>query len=177
MILSTEQYLTAGKIITTHGLKGEVKVYPSTDSPEDFKKLKEVIVKKGDRTSRHMLERTARFKNVMIVKLSGIDDVDTAKTFVDALILADRSQFKELHKDQYYEADLIGMSVSDERYGELGILKEVLHTGANDVYSVRLKDGRELLLPAIHSCILEVDPESKSMKVHVLDGLMELTGK
>ena len=172
--MSTEQYLTAGKIITTHGLKGEVKVYPSTDSPEDFKKLKEVIVKKGDRTGVHKHERAARFKNVLIVKLSGINDVDTARTLVDAVILAGRDQFKELHKDQYYEADLIGMSVSDERYGELGVLTDVLHTGANDVYSIRLKDGRELLLPAIHSCILEVDVEGRSMKVHVLDGLMEL---
>ncbi len=166
--------MKAGKIITTHGLRGEVKVYPLTDSPDDFKRLKEVVVKKGDKTSCHRLEKAARFKNVMIVKLSDIDDVDTARTYVDSLLLAERDQLKELRKDQYYEADLIGMKVSDERYGELGVLSEVLHTGANDVYSVRLEDGKELLLPAIHSCILDVDVENKSMRVHVLDGLMEL---
>ncbi|MBQ9504636.1 MAG: 16S rRNA processing protein RimM [Lachnospiraceae bacterium] len=166
--------MKAGKIITTHGLRGEVKVYPLTDSPDDFKRLKEVVVKKGDKTSRHRLERAARFKNVMVVKLSDIDDVDTARTYVDSLVLAERDQLKELRKDQYYEADLIGMKVSDERYGELGVLSEVLHTGANDVYSVRLEDGKELLLPAIHSCILDVDVDNKSMRVHVLDGLMEL---
>ena len=174
MILSTEGCLTAGKIITTHGLRGEVKVYPATDSPEDFKRLKEVIVKKGARQSRHKLEKAVRFKNVLIVKLSDIDDVETAKTLVEGLILADREQFKELEENRYYEADLIGMKVSDERYGELGVLSEVLHTGANDVYSVRREGKKDLLLPAIRSCILDVDVENKAMKVHVLDGLMEL---
>ena len=114
------------------------------------------------------------FKNVLIVKLSDIDDVETAKTLVEGLILADREQFKELEENRYYEADLIGMKVSDERYGELGVLSEILHTGANDVYSVRREGKKDLLLPAIRSCILDVDVENKAMKVHVLDGLMEL---
>lgn len=172
--MSTDNYLTAGKIITTHGLKGEVKVYPSTDSPNDFKRLKEVVIKKAPKESRHSIERVSRFKNVLIVKFSGIDDVDAAKGYVDGLVLADRSAFQPLKKNQYYEADLIGMEVSDERYGVLGKLDSVLHTGANDVYSVRKTDGGELLIPAIRSCILEVDVENKAMKVQLLDGLMEL---
>lgn len=173
MILSTDGYLTAGKIISTHGLKGEVKVYPYTDSPEDFKRLKEVVVTKGSARSVHKLERAACFKNVLIVKLSDIEDVERAKTFADSLVLADRKYFKELKENQYYEADLTGMTVSDERRGELGILEDIIHTGANDVYAVRLKDGSDLLLPAIRSCILEVDVENKAMRVRVPDGLME----
>ena len=145
-----------------------------TDSPDDLKRIKEVIVKKGDKTSLHRIEKASRFKNVLVVKLSDINDVETAKLYVDSLILADREQLKKLNDNQYYEADLIGMKVSDERFGELGVIDEVLHTGANDVYSVKLENGRELLLPAIRSCILEVDVENKAMKVHVLDGLMEL---
>ena len=80
----------------------------------------------------------------------------------------------ELEEDEYFIADLIGLTVMDESGKELGVLKDVLETGANDVYIVQMKSGRELMLPAIGDCILDVDLEGGTMTVHVLDGLMDL---
>ena len=84
-----------------------------------------------------------------------------------------REEAQELDEDEYYIADLLGMKVLLEDGSEFGTLKNVMETGANDVYQIRLKDGRQLLLPAIKECVLDVDVEAGRMKIHILDGLLE----
>ncbi|MCR5627278.1 MAG: ribosome maturation factor RimM [Lachnospiraceae bacterium] len=161
-----------GNIVSTHGLKGEVKVYPAVDDPDHFFDLKKVLLKiKGEEIDTE-IERVKTFKNMLIVKFSCFKDVDEAYKGRNGEIYALRSDLPELEADQYYEADLLGLKVITEEGEELGVLDEILRTGANDVYSIKLKDRKELLLPAIHECVKEIDLENGIMKVHVLNGLM-----
>ncbi len=167
----TDDYLTVGKIITTHGLKGEVKVYPETDSFEVFKSLKEVVIKDRDGNAPRQIKKAVRFKNVAIVAFSGIDDVETAKRYVNCEILSSREALPKLKENSYYEADLLGMRVYDDSKGDLGTLTDIIHTGANDVYEISRPDGQKTLIPAIRSCVLDVDTAGKSMRVQLPEGL------
>ncbi|MCR5735407.1 MAG: ribosome maturation factor RimM [Lachnospiraceae bacterium] len=167
-----EERLKVGIITGAHGVHGEVKVYPTTDDPSRFKKLKEVIVsdKNGDRIIK---TGSAKLSGKMVIlKLEGIDDRDTADRMRDSELFVDRKDAVKLKKDEYFIADLIGMKVYDENDHMLGELTDVLITGANDVYEVELQGGKKLLLPAIRECILSVEPDKMKMTVHVMEGLM-----
>lgn len=163
-----------GAIASVHGIKGEVKIFPTTDEPEKFKKLKTVRMK-TKREEREMHLQSARFfKNMVIVKFAGIDSPEEAQKYRGATLWIPRKEAVPLREDEYYRADLTGLSVVTQEGEELGTLTDVLETGANDVYEVTLKDGRVVLLPAIRDCIKEVDLEAGRMTVHVMEGLLEL---
>ena len=153
-----EQTLRVGVITSTHGVRGEVKVFPTTDDAKRFKKLKQVKF----------------FKNMVIVKFKGFDDINDIEIYKNKDILITREDAVPLGPDENFIVDLIGLKVVTDEGEELGTLKDVLQTGANDVYVVEMTDGKELLLPAIKQCILNVDLEQQTMTVHVLDGLMDL---
>lgn len=166
-------YFRVGVISNTHGIKGEVKVYPTTDDISRFDDLKEVLVDTGKEYVPLKLQNVRYFKNMVIVKFKGIDDINDVEKYKGRDLLVTRENAVPLEENEYYIADLIDMEVYDEEGSKLGVLFDVMQTGANDVYVIKLENGKELLLPNIDECILEVSVEEKKMRVHVLEGLME----
>ena len=167
-----EQYLQVGIISSTHGVHGEVKVFPTTDDVNRFKKLKDVLLRlpSGEQLPLKIVS-VKFFKQFAILKFEGYDSINDIEKYRGLSLYVSRENAVRLAKDEYYIADLIGMRVVDEEEQELGELTDVLETGANDVYVIKKPDGSELLLPAISQCILHVDVEEGFMRVHVLEGL------
>ena len=164
-----------GVIANTHGVKGEVKVFPTTDAPERFKKLKTVILDAKREKITLELQSARFFKNLVIVKFKGIDNINDIEKYKGCDLYVERENATPLDEGEYYIADLIDMDVVNEEGEELGVLYDVMQTGANDVFVVKLKDTeKELLLPNIPSCVLNVDIEGRKITVHVLDGLMDM---
>ena len=110
-------------------------------------------------------------KQFVILKFKGIDNINDIERYKGRPLLVSREDAVELEEDEYYIADLIGMKVETDE-GECGILKDVIETGANEVYVVAFERYGEVLIPAIHECILEVNVEEMQMKVHLLEGLV-----
>ena len=169
-----EEMLRVGVISSTHGVRGEVKVYPTTDDPERFLDLDEVTLDAGREQIVLEIQNVKFFKNMVILKFKGYDNINDIEKYKGRDLLIRRDQAVELDEDEYFVTDLIGLRVEAEDGTVLGELKEVMPTGANDVYIVRQKNGKELLLPAIKDCILDVDLEQGIMKIHVMDGLLDL---
>ena len=169
-----ENMLRVGVITSPHGIKGEVKVFPTTDDAKRFKELKKVILDTGKEYIPMEIEHVKFFKNMVILKFKGYDNINEIEKYKSRDLLITRDQAVDLAPDEYFITDLIGLAVVSDQGVELGTLKDVLETGANDVYVVAMKDGKELMLPAIGACILNVDLEQRRMEVHVLEGLMDL---
>ena len=169
-----EDLLQVGIITSTHGVRGEVKVYPTTDDPRRFRRLKEVVLDTGREKLNLEIEGVKFFKQFVILKFKGLDNINDIEKYRQKSLYVTRKNAVRLQKDEYFIADLIGLKVQDEDGTELGPVKDVIETGANDVYEVEMADGRSLLLPAIKQCILNVDVENGMMQVHVLEGLLDL---
>lgn len=169
-----ENLLRVGVISSTHGIRGEVKVFPTTDDVNRFKKLKQVVLDTGKEKLYLEVEGVKFFKQFVIVKFKGMDSINDVEKYRGKDLLVTRENAVPLEEGEYFITDLIGLTVLSDKGEELGKLKDVLQTGANDVYIVEMKSGKELLLPAIKQCILETDLENGVMTVHVLDGLMDL---
>jgi len=167
-----EDFFQVGVITSTHGIRGEVKVFPTTDDPKRFKRLKEVILDTGRERFTLEVEGVKFFKQFVILKFKGIDNINDVEKYRRASLLVARENAVRLQKDEYFIADLIGLTVQNEEGDRIGVLKDVIETGANDVYSIELDDGRELLLPAIKQCVLDVEIEAGFIRIHILDGLL-----
>jgi len=165
--------LQVGAVTSTHGLVGEVKVFPTTDDVKRFKKLKHVLLDTGKELLPLEIAQVKFFKQMVILKFKGYDKIENVMGFKGKKLFVERKDAVKLKKDEYFIADLIGMKVYTEDEQYLGILNDVLATGANDVYEVRMENGKDVLIPAIHQCILNVDVENGTMKVHLLEGLLE----
>lgn len=169
-----EDLLQVGIITSTHGVRGEVKVYPTSDDPRRFRRLKEVVLDTGREKLNLEIEGVKFFKQFVILKFKGLDNINDIEKYRQKSLYVTRKNAVRLQRDEYFIADLIGLKVQDEDGIELGTVKDVIETGANDVYEVEMADGRSLLLPAIKQCILNVDVENGMMQVHVLEGLLDL---
>ena len=169
-----EDLLQVGIITSTHGVRGEVKVYPTTDDPRRFRRLKEVVLDTGKEKMNLEIEGVKFFKQCVILKFKGLDNINDIEKYRQKSLYVTRKNAVRLQRDEYFIADLIGLKVQDEDGKELGTVKDVIETGANDVYEVEMADGKSLLLPAIKQCILNVDVENGTMQVHVLEGLLDL---
>ena len=169
-----EDLLQVGIITSTHGVRGEVKVYPTTDDPRRFRRLKEVVLDTGKEKINLEIEGVKFFKQFVILKFKGLDNINDIEKYRQKSLYVTRKNAVRLQRDEYFIADLIGLKVQDEDGKELGTVKDVIETGANDVYEVEMADGKSLLLPAIKQCILNVDVENGTMQVHVLEGLLDL---
>ena len=168
-----EDLLQVGAITQTHGVRGEVKVFPTTDDVKRFKKLKEVILDTGKEKVTLEIEGVKFFKQFVILKFKGFDNINDIERYKGKNLYVTRENAVKLKRDEYFIADLIGLEVYDENDQHLGMLTNVIETGANDVYEVKFEDGREVLFPAIKQCILDVDMENRKMKVHIMEGLLE----
>ena len=166
-----EDLLQIGVITSPHGLKGEVKVFPITDDIQKFKKLKEVIL---DTEKEHIpleIEGVKFFKNLVIVKFKGIDDINDIQQYRQKSLLIKREQTEALKENEYFMVDLIGLQVFTEDGKVFGTLTDILETGANDVYVVKTAE-QEVLIPAIKDCVLKIDMENRRMDIHLMPGLM-----
>ncbi len=168
-----EEKLQVGVIASTHGIRGEVKVYPTTDDPARFKKLKKVILDTGAGELGLTVESVKFFKNMVILKFREFNNINEIEKYKGKSLLVERKDAVKLKKDEYFIADLEGMQVYTEDGELLGELTNVLQTGANDVYIVKMTDGAQVLIPAIKECILQVDVEKGTMRVHLLEGLLD----
>lgn len=166
-----EEFLQVGVISSTHGIRGEVKVFPTTDDAARFKKLKKVFLDTGKERLELEIQAARFFKQFVIVKFKGIDNINEIERYKGKSLLVDRGNAVALEEDEYYIADLIGMEVVTEE-GHFGILRDVMETGANEVYIIDSDSYGEVLVPAIRQCILDVDVENKRMKIRLMDGLI-----
>lgn len=167
-----EDLLQVGVITSPHGIKGAVKIFPTTDRPEHFKKLKSVYMEDG--TELH-IQQVQFFKQFVIIKFQELDSMNDAEGYKKVSLYIPKKEAAPLKDNEYFIGDLIGMKVSTEDGQVLGDIKDVLLTGANDVYVVQREDnGEELLIPAIKQCILNVNVSEKKMQVHLLKGLLDL---
>ena len=167
-----EEFLQVGAIANTHGIAGEVKVFPTTDDPERFKTLKHVLLDTGREKKPLEIQGVKFFKQFVILKFKGIDNINDIEKYKGRDLWIPREEAQELDEDEYYIADLLGMKVLLEDGSEFGTLKNVMETGANDVYIVDSVEHGEVLLPAIKECILDVDIETNTMTVHLMKGLL-----
>lgn len=163
-----------GVITQTHGVRGEVKVFPMTDDVRRFKRLKNVILDTGKTRIDMEIEGVKFFKQLVILKFKGYDSINDIEKYKNAKLLVTRENAVKCKKDEFFIADLINTKVMTDDGEELGTLKDVIRTGANDVYEVLRPDGSEVLLPAIRECILNIDAENETITVHIMDGLLEL---
>ena len=166
-----EQLFRVGVIASTHGLKGEVKVYPTTDDQNKFNKLESVILDTGKEQLNLEIQQVRFFKKMAILKFKGIDNINDVEKYKGQSLYVTRENAVNLEDNEFYIADLIGMEVySDD--GRIGKLRDVILTGANDVYIVDFYDIGDVLIPAIGDCILGVDIEKGRIDVHLMKGLV-----
>lgn len=168
-------YLRVGVVASAHGLKGELNVYPTTDEPARFEDLDEVIlVHKGSRRTLPV-ENVRYFKNMVILKLGGIDSRNDSEVLHGAELMIPREKAIPLADGEYFIGDLVGLEVWTDEGEKFGVLSDVLQTGANDVYVVKSDtDHRDHLFPVTEECVKEVDPEAGRITVHILPGLLDL---
>ncbi len=163
-----------GVIASTHGLSGEVNVFPTTEDPERFKKLKKVMLhtQRGEEIELDVV--SARFfKKFVIVKFKQFNDINDVEKFRGCELTIDRKDAIKLNPGEYYCADMIGLTIVDEEGKELGTLTEILQTGANDVYEMtRGSEEDKVYIPAIKDCVKEIDIQNKKIVIHVMDGLL-----
>lgn len=168
-----EELFRVGVISNTHGIRGEVKVYPTTDNVRRFDDLKEVILDTGKEQLNLHVTSVTYFKNMVILKFKEFDNINDIIPYKGMDLLVTRENAIPLEDGEYYIADIIGSKVITDEDKILGTLTDVLQTGANDVYVVKTKDGKEVLLPSIEECILDRDIENKIVKVHIMKGLLD----
>ncbi|ETP73839.1 16S rRNA processing protein RimM [Lachnospiraceae bacterium JC7] len=171
-----QEKLRVGTVVTTHGLKGEVKVYPTTDDPDRFYDLEKVWLDRSG-SMENMLQLEVQnvrfFKNLAIVKFKDYDNIDDVIPFRKGELYVDRADAIPLAEGEYFIGDIIGCKVLDEEGKELGTVKEFLETGANDVMLVKT-EGKDLMIPYCDPFILEKAPEEGYIRVHLIPGLLDL---
>lgn len=171
--MDKDSMLRVGVITTTHGVRGEVKVFPTTDDMKRFKKLKNVYLDLGRELLPVTIEGVKFFKQMVILKFKEIDDCDKAALYRNKDILIDREDAMPLAENEFYICDLIGLSVVTDEGNTLGTLSEVLQTGANDVFEVTLPNKETVLIPYIEDCVKEISLEEGKVTVHILPGLLD----
>ena len=172
-----EDLLQVGVITSTHGVRGEVKVFPTTDDVARFKKLKNVLLDTGKEKLELEINGVKFFKNMVILKFKEFDNINDVEKYRQKALYVTRENAVKLKKDEYFIADLIGLEVQTDEEEMLGRISDVIQTGANDVYVVSVEDGEEILLPAIKECVKKVDIEEGCMLVHLLPGLRDINKK
>lgn len=172
-----EELYQVGAITQTHGIRGEVKVFPMTDDISRFKNMKELILDTGK--EQLILEVTSARpqKNLVILKFKGIDNINAIEKYKGCGLFVTKENRVKLKKDEYFIADLIGIKAIDEQDQEIGTITDVLQTGANDVYVIKTSQEKEILVPAIKDCILDVDVEAGYVRMHLLPGLLDINEK
>jgi len=168
-----EKLLRVGVITTTHGVRGEVKVFPTTDDPQRFKKLKQVILDDGKQQVDLEISSVKFFKNMVILKFKGLDNINDVEKYKQADLLVTREHAVKLEPGEYFIVDLIGLRGISDEGEDLGELTDVIQTGANDVYVFSKEGVADLLVPKIPDCVKNINLEEGTVLVHLLPGLRD----
>ena len=163
-------YFVIGKIVNTQGLKGDLRVIPTTDDISRFELLDFVYIDKRGNLNKYDIQNVRYHKQFVLLKLKGVDDMTMAESFKNSEIKITKDMALPLGEDEYYIRDLYFMEVVTDLGEVLGKIEDIIFTGANDVYVVK-NDTGEILIPAIKQCILRVDKENNKMTVRLLEGL------
>jgi 16S rRNA processing protein RimM len=167
------EYFEVGIISGMHGLKGEVKIYTTSQDPARFEDLDTVLLDLGNEKLPLEIERV-RYSGIQpLLKFKGYDRIEDVEKWKGRSLCVSRENALPLEENEYYVGDLIGCRVLLEDGKDFGTLTDVRQTGANDVYTVRMASGKEVLIPAIDSCIREVSPEKGEIRIHLLEGLLD----
>ena len=161
------EYIEFGKIVNTHGIKGEVKIYSYTDNPSNILKLKKVYIENIE----YQVERIRLASNMFILKLKGIDRIEDTECIKNKEIYREVLKKEKESTDEFFVRDLIGLDVVDEEENKIGILSDVINTGANDIYIVKREAQKELLLPVIKQVVKNIDIKNKKIVVKIMEGL------
>ena len=165
------RHFEIGKVAGTHGIKGTLRVFPTTQDPSRFELLKEVIIDLNGKRETFKISKVSFQKNMVLLTVKEIDDINVAETYKNATILIPEEKALPLDEDEYYTRDLYDMEVYTTESEFLGTIIDILETGANDVYVVKKAEEKELLLPAIKDVVLSVSVSEKKMTVKLLEGL------
>ncbi|NGM81317.1 ribosome maturation factor RimM [Paenibacillus sp. 7124] len=173
----TETLLTVGKLVNTHGIRGEIKVLSRTDFPEvRFAPGSKLIIIPEDGKGRIevIVEAAREHKGMYIVKLKGFSDINQIEKYKGSLIKVTEGERVELPENEYYFHDIIGCEVFTEEEGNapLGVIAEILTPGANDVWVVKRPKGQDILIPVIDDVVLDVDVPNKRVKIQLMEGLL-----
>lgn len=166
------QYLEIGQIVNTFGIKGQVKVVPFTDDITQFDTLKQIYIEKRKNLELFEIEKSNYHKNMIILKLKGIDTPEQAESLRNCYIKINRKDARKLPEGTYFIVDLIGLDVYTDEEKLLGTLEDIYNAGSSDIYVVRTSEGKQILLPAIKDVIKKVDIENKKVIVHIIEGLI-----
>ncbi len=164
--------LEIGQIVNTFGIKGMVKVKPFTDDIRRFDKLKTVYVENNHTQIEYEIEEVKYHKDMILIKFKGIDKIEQAEMLRNSYLTISRDSTEALEEGRYYIVDLLGLEVYTDEQILLGTLDDIFNTGSNDIYVVKDKQGKQILLPAIQDVIKQIDIENKKMIVHLLPGLI-----
>ena len=164
--------LEIGQIVNTFGIKGMVKVKPFTDDIGRFDELKTVYVEKNSTQTEYEIEEVKYHKDMVLIKFKGIDKVEQAEILRNSYLTVSRDSVEKLEEGRYYIVDLLGLEVYTDEQILLGTLEDIFNTGSNDIYVVKDKQGKQILLPAIQDVIKQIDIENKKIIVHLLPGLI-----
>lgn len=163
--------LEIGKIVNTHGLRGEVKIVPWTDSADDFEYISNVFVKVKSEYKPLTIKNVKYQKSNLIVKFAEFDDINEILPYKGMTLYADRDELGELPEGVHYIVDLIGLDVVTESGERVGTIADVFNTGASDIYDVKRDGKKNLLLPVIDDVVKEIDIENGRVTVNIMEGL------
>jgi 16S rRNA processing protein RimM len=170
----SEKLVTVGRIVNSHGIRGELKVVPETDFPERFDKGNVLIIVDSQNKQTPVTVQTSRLhKNMFILQFDQFSNINDVEKFKGSLLKIEAKEQQPLEEGEYYYHEIIGCKVVTEEGQELGLVSEVLTPGANDVWVVSLPKGKQLLLPVIDDVILHVDIALKTIRIHLMEGLLE----
>ncbi len=167
-----DKYFEIGQIVNTNGLKGFVKVKPFTDDIKEFETFETIYVQKKTELIEFKIESVRYAKNMVLLKLKGIDDIDSAEALRNLYIKVSREQLPELQENSYYIVDLLECEVVTVEGEILGKMDDVFNTGSNDIYVVKNEKGKQILLPAIKEVIKNVDIPNRKITVKLMEGLI-----
>lgn len=173
----SEKLFNVGKVVNTHGTRGELKVVSQTDFPEQrFIKGSKLVLSDPQNEASTLqveVEGGRLHKNVYIIKLRGYDNINEVLPYKGWLLKIADTERKALKKGEYYYHEIIGCQVFNDKGEELGTITEILAPGANHVWVVERAKGKPVLLPVIDDVILDVDTEAKQVRVHIMEGLID----
>ncbi len=167
-----KEFIIIGKVVSTQGNKGEVKVLSLTDSIGRFKNLDNIFLRNKNSQTTLTVEKIRIKKDTIILKLKDIKNIEDAKMIVGSFLEVERKNAVKLSKDAYFIFEIVGLEVYDENDIFLGKVENIISTGSNDVYMVKRKDKEELFIPAIHDVIKNIDLEKKRITINMVDGLI-----
>ena len=166
-----EEYFEIGQIVNTNGLKGTLKIKPFTDNIKEFENFKSIYIKKDKELIEFEIEKVRYVKQMVLLKLKKIDDINEAEKYRNLYIYINRNALPDLEDSTFYIVDLIGCDVLTIDGEDLGKVDDVFNTGSNDIYVVKDENGKQLLIPAIKEVIKKIDITNKKIIVKLMEGL------